>query len=436
LNTNHKEKANYLDSIAISLLSIMKTLKTLPIVYYPKGLGEDVAKKLESLVVNHFSDPISEEVSFTNQMTLILLPRNLDHSSAFMHPWHYGALIDDVLGIRINKVELNNIITNNKKQEYDLDPKLDKFWAEKMNIPFPHVAEDIDRELNKWKMEYESMGHKKSSKDVEDISSNLSSALDMVPEMTERKKSIDMHTNLATHLLNEIKSRSLDQYYEVESSLIFGQKLDKSVFFQLLESPKMDSQDYIYDKVRLMAIYYLTTENISQKDQDKLDFVISRLGDKVDTKILDYLKRRKAYGTDFTEKGPGVEPDSAKQKLGSGLLKDIASKMLDSSKGLLQNVHTFLPGNEKNFIFTKIVANILQTKNISSLHSFAQLNLANKIKHQDLDKKSDCIVFAIDGGCYNEYQNLQEWAKKQNINVIYGSTYMYSAKEFLKDCAL
>ena len=58
----------------------------------------------------------TDEPVFTNQMTLILLPRNLDHGNLLMHPWHYGALIDDVLGIKINKVELNNAITNNKSK--------------------------------------------------------------------------------------------------------------------------------------------------------------------------------------------------------------------------------------------------------------------------------------------------------------------------------
>ena len=29
-----------------------------------------------------------------------------------------------------------------------------------MNSPFPYVAEDIDRELNEWKKDYDKMGHR------------------------------------------------------------------------------------------------------------------------------------------------------------------------------------------------------------------------------------------------------------------------------------
>jgi len=78
----------------------------------------------------------------------------------------------------------------------------------------------------------------------------------------------------------------------------------------------------------------------------------------------------------------------------------------------------------------------MQSKNASSLKNFTQLNLASKIKHQDLEKRNDCIVFGLDGGGYNEYQNLQEWSKKQNINLLYGASYLYSAKEFLKECGV
>lgn len=47
-----------------------------------------------------------------------------------------------------------------------MDNQHDKFWAEKINVPFPYVSDDIDKELNDWKNDYESMGHKKLNKDV------------------------------------------------------------------------------------------------------------------------------------------------------------------------------------------------------------------------------------------------------------------------------
>ena len=41
-----------------------------------------------------------------------------------------------------------------------------------------------------------------------------------LPELLEKKKRIDMHTNIATALLDEIKERKLDTFFEAEEKMI------------------------------------------------------------------------------------------------------------------------------------------------------------------------------------------------------------------------
>ena len=41
-----------------------------------------------------------------------------------------------------------------------------------------------------------------------------------LPELIERKKTIDMHTNIATELLDHIKTRKLDLFFEMEDKII------------------------------------------------------------------------------------------------------------------------------------------------------------------------------------------------------------------------
>ncbi len=83
-----------------------------------------------------------------------------------LHGWEYGSLIFDVIGMKDSKIRVE--VDGKGKNcilviEYDLDLSKDDFWAKNRCIPFPYVAEDIEKELNEWKADYEKMGHKQNN---------------------------------------------------------------------------------------------------------------------------------------------------------------------------------------------------------------------------------------------------------------------------------
>ena len=47
----------------------------------------------------------------------------------------------------------------------------------------------------------------------------LKATLTAMPKLTEKKRVIDMHMNVATSLLNEIKSRELDNFFAAEDNI-------------------------------------------------------------------------------------------------------------------------------------------------------------------------------------------------------------------------
>ncbi len=52
------------------------------------------------------------------------------------------------------------------------------------------------------------------------MSGVLTSAMDAIPAMTEAKRKIDMHVNIATKLNQEIRRRELDKLQDVEDEIM------------------------------------------------------------------------------------------------------------------------------------------------------------------------------------------------------------------------
>lgn len=60
-----------------------------------------------------------------------------------LHPWHYGALVHDIYSIENNKINFTETDSSETKI-YDLDCSSEEsYWVEKMNIPYPDVANDV-----------------------------------------------------------------------------------------------------------------------------------------------------------------------------------------------------------------------------------------------------------------------------------------------------
>ena len=109
--------------------------------------------------------PSFPSLSLQCGLVLLILDRNIDLVPMISHGWTYQALVSDCLDMKLNRV----IITQPQKRSYDLDSK-DFFWAKNASEPFPHVAEDIDSELNKYKQDAAEITRSTGVSDVSDIS--------------------------------------------------------------------------------------------------------------------------------------------------------------------------------------------------------------------------------------------------------------------------
>jgi hypothetical protein len=227
---------------------------------------------------------------------LVLLDRNFDLGVMVQHSWSYKPLVHDVLGMRSNRVTLAPEQPSaaagadpataaaaatpaaNKPRSYDVDDS-DFFWEQCGSLPFPRVAEEVEAQLQRYKRAVDDINARTAaggaagagggaagafsrSEVLDDPdealrrnAQQLMSAVSSLPELQERKRVLDKHTNLATALLTAIKSGGLDQMHGLEEDLLAGKAGDAAKEVgRAVKAPKGSPAD----KLRLALVHALS----------------------------------------------------------------------------------------------------------------------------------------------------------------------------------
>jgi len=201
-----------------------------PIIKCPRGgASEHVALALDARLRDHIKakSGVFPERQGVHRPLLVLLERNFDLAAPLAHPWSYKGLVQDVFGLRMNRVAVEG---EGAAQQYEVGDD-DFFWAEQGDLPFPKVAEQVDAQLKAYKAAVDEINVRAARGEdafadpqgvTEESTRKLMAAVRSLPELTERKKVLDKHTNLATGLLKEIKGRGLDAFNGVAEEAIDG----------------------------------------------------------------------------------------------------------------------------------------------------------------------------------------------------------------------
>ncbi|KAJ0966738.1 hypothetical protein J5N97_023655 [Dioscorea zingiberensis] len=433
-----REIEEIVDRVASGLFCVLVTLGVVPIIRCARGgPAEMVASALDSRLRDHlvtknnlFSESGGLAGSFQRPV-LCIFDRNFELAVGIQHDWSYCPLVHDVLGLKLNRVNVQGEKPGGMKS-YELDGS-DPFWSANNWAPFPKVAEEIETQLSKYKQDVDEVNHRTGGTDGVDFdgtdlignTKHLMNAVNSLPELTERKKVIDKHTNIATVLLGEIKERSLDSYCNLEDDMLTKGSVDRSALFSLLTGKGTK-----VDKLRLAITYLLSMEATPQSDLEAIESALRE--SEVDTCAFQYVKKIKSLNASLASSASSASKSN---------IVDWAEKLYGQSiSAVTAGMKNLLSGG-RQLALTRTVEALMEGKPNPEVDSYLVFDPRSPRSGAGMQLKGpfkEAIVFMIGGGNYVEYRSLMELAHRSQPvkHVIYGTTEILNGVEFVEQLSV
>ncbi|CAH8517096.1 unnamed protein product [Heterobilharzia americana] len=441
---------------------------------YGVSVNDDSSGDRLGLNSSNRNPQINSPSNLFQRPLLILLDRSLDLASPLHHELSYQSLIHDVFNIRLNRVHVNLDLTKpisedekskisdrsikkSKVVEYDLTGSGDRLWRDFRSAAFSDVAEaiheevtilkDYDRRMNELKSslggstDIDILASSSTMTFLDDNTTKLTNAINSLPQLMERKRCLDMHTNIATSLANVIKDRQIHSFAEEEDHLFAkNNPSTEQSLNELISNPSIGTPE---DKLRLLIIAALagtsrigtntnTGSNIvsgsttglnnlstnstgvdfclSDGEIDRLKTVLQSAYPDLDISPVNYVQHFRRIPK------AGQLADNVMENIKGAGSRSVLNKLVSHGSAILLTGMRHLIGQKSYLPFTRIVSQLMENKSGSEFEDYAYFD-PKLYRRQDANVPrvkqpfDEAFVFVIGGGSYVEYQNLLDWVK-------------------------
>mmetsp|Transcript_12353 Transcript_12353/g.24011 ORF Transcript_12353/g.24011 Transcript_12353/m.24011 type:complete len:665 (-) Transcript_12353:50-2044(-) len=474
-------------SVATGAMSLVATLGTVPIIRCPPGgpaemVARSICDMLRNLVQDQgsiFAQSTSRGVIEQRPM-LLVVDRSIDMGAPLLHTAGYQTLVDDVLDFGLNRVRIPDSAESDGKTSsagapkgkvVTLDKDTDKFWAKYAGSMISTAVETHKQELasakeQEMRIKQQTGRDLSSFQDGEDSgTTSLLGIVQSLPELEKKKATQLKHAEVLIATMGVVSRRKLHMYVEPEEQMVFSQYADKKTVLQLASDPQLSLED----KVRFLAVYILYTSP-SQQDVEEVKQAIVTSSENENLEAakreelmhaLEYVRKILSL-TRFGAGGAGASDPGSSQTQPGGNFWDIASLTKTALHNASRQVKSMVAGNK---VMGAVRLMDLACREVSTEAQVAEQD--QQLLYMDPKVKGEVppnsriragfnrgILFVVGGGCFSEYNNLQDYASgkltvksslplgvtsssagRANKTYIYGCSELVNASRFMQQLA-